>query len=88
MEPEDNGDINCNWYTWINSLRITTSTERFGNEEKLRPLKLLHYLDRSEYCEESLRYEETCFHSKSTEKLSDNTAVKNSQKNKLIRKEF
>ena len=46
---------------------------------KVETIKLLHYWDRSKYCEGSWRLEETCCHSNSSERPSANAAVKNSQ---------
>ena len=43
-----------------------------------RSFKLQHYEDRLEYREESLRLEETCCHSNSSEKQSVNDGMKNS----------
>ena len=48
-------------------------------EDEWRPFKLQHYWELSEYWEESWRLEATCCHSKSSEKPSAATDVKNSQ---------
>ena len=44
-----------------------------------RPSKLHHCCERSKYREESWRIEETCCHSKSSERPSDNAHVKNTK---------
>ena len=60
---------------------VTTGLlQELENLDEWRPSKLLHYWDRPEYWEESLRLEETCCHSNSSEKPSANAGVKNSQK--------
>ena len=63
----------------IGALGTNTKELIKGLEDEWRPSKLLHHWDWPDYWKESWRLEETCSHSNSSERLSANADVKNSQ---------
>ena len=76
MEHESDVYTNCNCVLGTVPKRFLKTLKL---EEKWEPFNLQRYWDRPEYWEDSLRLEETCYQSESSERPSANADVKNSQ---------
>ena len=73
MEHEGDGDTSYNWCTWNNPERLGKGTEQLGNK-RASIIKIDQNTEKSP---------EDC-HSISSEKLSANIGMKNSQRSKII----
>ena len=74
MEDERDGDTNCNCYILYTHQTFASRTGELWNKRTMETIQT-----RPEYCEESLRQEESCCHS-DTSKNPTYAGVKNSQK--------
>ena len=80
MEHKSEDYTNCNWCSRYSHRSITKGTGWLGNKRtSWDHFELQHYWEWPEYWEESLRLEETCCHSNSSEIPSAYTDMKNSQ---------
>ena len=82
MERESKGDANCNRCSRYRHQRNSTGTGRIENKNTSGDHPSDSTIKIGQITEKSL--EETCCHTKSSEKPSANAGVKNSQKSTLI----
>ena len=76
MEHEGDSDTDRNWCTWNNLQRIGKGTGRLGNKRPSGDHPDYSFIKISQKTEKSPGDEETCSHSKSSEKPSANTGKK------------
>ena len=79
MEHESDGDATYNWRARNNPLWFGEGAGRFWNQ-RMRPSRLQHFKDRTEYWEEYRGLEKICPHSNSSESLSGYKLSKSQEK--------